>query len=140
MRSLGWVLGAIVALVVAVVGLQVVASESGEVVTIHVVDADGTEHNTRIWIVDDLGRQWIRGSDHEGGWAPRAAAHPNIRLGRGGETRTYRAVRQTEETVRQRINGLFAEKYGWRDRVISWMIGDPERKGALVLELQPRSE
>ena len=140
MRIVRRVLGVVVVLVLVAVGLQVVASETGEVVTVHVVDAEGAEHTTRIWVADDLGHVWIRGVGQEGSWAARAAANPELRLERGGDMQAYLAVAQKEPAVRQRINDRFNEKYGWRDTLISWMIGDPGREGALVLKLQPRKE
>ena len=139
MRTLAWVIGGLVLLVGVAFGIQLIASETGEVAVLH-VDADGAEHTTRIWVIEDLGHVWVRGGDYEGSWGRRAATHPAVRLERDGEATPYTAEVQTEPAVVQRINAGFRQKYGWRDVYVSYLIGDPQRDAALVLKLNPRRE
>ena len=123
-------LGAIVVLA------QSVAAESGEVCVLSVTDAKGEVHTTRIWIAEDGGQGWIRGGSQAGGWASRAAKVGKVELRRAGEAVRYRTLRETDADARRRVNALFREKYGWRDTLISWMLGDPDRSGALILKLE----
>lgn len=116
--------------------LQVVAAEGIEVVVIHTVDEAGEPHETRIWILEDEGRTYVRGG--AGGWTSRATATPEVVIERGDERLEVLGVLQTDDGVRRRVNRLFREKYGWRDAFISMLIGDPAREGAVVIEVVPR--
>ena len=49
MRSLGLIAG----LLFLVVGLELIASESGEVVVLVTTDESGQPHETRLWVVDE---------------------------------------------------------------------------------------
>ena len=124
--------------VVALLGiLQVVAAEGIEVVVVHTVGEAGEPRETRIWILEDQGKVYIRGD--AGGWTSRVAAHPEIELERGARTERVLGVVQDDDGVRRRINRLFREKYGWRDACISMLMGDPAREGAVVVEVVPLS-
>ncbi|MBW2280190.1 MAG: DUF2255 family protein [Deltaproteobacteria bacterium] len=126
-----------VGLVLLLVVLQVVASETGEVVVVHTVDDAGEPRETRIWVLEDRGRTYIRGG--EGGWTSRVIASPDITVESGGQQRDVRGVLQTDDGTRIRVNRLFREKYGWRDSYISVLLGDPGREGAVVIEVVPRT-
>ena len=127
-------------MLVLAVAVQMVAAETGEVAVLYVTDAQGTVHETRVWIVDRDGALFIRGGSQAGGWSERAAAHPSVELERDGQRRAYQAMPQASESTRKQINGLFAEKYGWRDAYISYFVADPTRERVRILELEPRSE
>jgi len=127
----------LVGLVVLFVVLQVVASETGEVVVVHTLDEAGEPRETRIWVLEDQGRTYIRGGD--GGWTSRVLASPDITVESGGRKRDVRGVFQTDDAVRMRVNRLFRDKYGWRDSFISMLLGDPAREAAVVIEVVPRS-
>ncbi len=126
-----------VGLILVLVVLQVVAAESGEVVVVHTVDEAGEPRETRIWVLEDQGRSYIRGGP--GGWAARVEANPDISVESAGQKREVRGVVQTEDGLRMRINRLFREKYGWRDGFISLLIADPGREAAVVIEVVPRT-
>jgi hypothetical protein len=127
------VVGALLALVVLVFVLQYVASESGEVVVVHSVDADGSPRETRVWVVDDAGAQWLRTSNTKSKWMARVNAHPEIEVTRGGVTRAYVAVPVPE--ARARVVQLMSEKYGWADQVIGVMLPRDESR---AVRLDPR--
>ena len=55
---------------IAVIGLQFVASERVEVVILESMNADGQPQETRLWIVDDAGYQYLRASA-DAGWYQR---------------------------------------------------------------------
>ncbi len=133
MRIVIRIVGALVALVLVVFGLQYVASESGEVATIRTVDADGTPLETRIWVVDHEGAQWIRTGNAASKWMARVKASPEVEVVRNGASATYRPVLVPE--ARETVNGLMAEKYGWADAYIGMMF---PRDDAQIVRLDPR--
>jgi len=140
MRILLRLVVGLILLLLLVIGLQVVASESGEVVVLSSRDAAGAESSTRVWVVEREGELWVRGANRDGSWAQRALASPVVRLTRGQDTLTLRAVAASNTEIRREINGQFRSKYGWRDTVISWLIGDPDRSDALILQLATPAE
>lgn len=129
-----WILTAVVGLLLAAVLLQVIASESGEVVVLETREGDG-QARTRLWVVEDDGHLWLRGGASSG-WQQRLLAQPLVNLERGGVRNSYRA--EPEPTRTARINALMAEKYGWRDTVVGWFVGD--RSSDIAVRLVPRSE
>ena len=61
MKKVGIGIGAVVGLFVLLGLGQLLASESGEVLVLETLDAEGQPHETRIWVVDDAGAFWVRG-------------------------------------------------------------------------------
>lgn len=131
-KILGWSIGLLLAVAVGVFALQLVASETGEVVVLHTT-ADGVDHTTRLWVVELDGSLWLRSGGGDSGWYARLAAEPRIRLERHGETQSY--VAEPESSRRDEINALMAEKYGWRDRLIGVLVSG--RDTAIPVRLRP---
>ena len=129
MKILLWVIAAVLLAVVVVFGLQVVASETGEVVVLTTSSGD-RQATTRLWVVDHDGAQWLRGGQ-DSGWYQRLAAAPAVRLSRGGQTATYLA--SAEPAMTAQVHALMAAKYGWRDDVISMLVGGRENDVAVRL-------
>jgi hypothetical protein len=127
------IVGALLALVLLLFLGQSVASESGEVVVVHSLDTDGAPKETRVWVVDDQGAQWLRTGSAQSKWMARLRAHPEIQVTRKGDTRSYLAVPVPD--ARAAINRLMAEKYGWADGFIGLLIS---RDQAQVVRLDPR--
>jgi hypothetical protein len=125
---------ALVALVVAIFALQIIASETGEVVVLHARDATGEVVETRLWVVDMDGAQYLRAGDAGSGWFGRLSANPEVEVERAGRAAAYLAV--PEPARNAALNVLMREKYGWRDRIISLMVGD--RDAAIPVRLEPR--
>ncbi|MEQ9450367.1 MAG: hypothetical protein RJQ07_02185 [Pseudomonadales bacterium] len=125
------VLGGLVALFVAVMAMQLIASESGEVVVVGSQNADGSVSETRLWVVEHDDAQWLRGSP-EAGWYQRITARDEISFTRDGQTEQMRA--QTVLGERDTINNLMAQKYGWADQFIGIMFG---RDDAIAIRLEP---
>lgn len=136
MKTLLRVVLGLVVVVVLLGILQVVAAEGIEVVVVHTIDDTGEPHETRIWILEDQGKVYIRGG--EGGWTSRVAANPEIALERDGGFEQVTGVVQIDDGIRRHVNRLFREKYGWRDAFISMLIADPGREHAVVIEVVPR--
>ena len=129
-KLLAIVVGVVLGLAVAAFGLQIIASESGEVVVLETRTGDAVAR-TRLWVVEDADSLWLRGGA-DSGWHQRVVAQPLIVLERGGVRAPYRA--HPEPMRSARINELMAEKYGWRDRVIGWFVGDRNADVPLRLE------
>lgn len=133
MKVLGWIVGVIMAVAMVVFGLQIFASESGEVVVLHTEDA-GRDAKTRLWVVDYQDRQWLRsGAGAGSAWLERLIAEPRVELERAGQRRAYRA--EVEPGMGPHINQLMAEKYGWRDRVVAVLVGG--RDAVVAVRLVP---
>jgi hypothetical protein len=133
MRLLARLLGLVVALVVLVVGLEMVAAESGEVVVLRTPDDAGRIEETRLWVVDDAGHAWLRSGSPAAGWLARLGARPDVEVVREGNAARFRAVPQPDQ--RERVNALMHEKYGWADAYIGMLFG---RDDAVPIRLDPR--
>jgi hypothetical protein len=94
------------------------ASEyGGEVVVLTTTDAEGVDHHTKLWIVDDAGRQWLRAGNVDSAWYQRLRANPEVRVERAGQLGTFRAFPDPPHTAR--VNLLMARDYGLADRLVS---------------------
>jgi hypothetical protein len=122
---------ALVVLFGLVMGLQQIASESGEVVVLTTQDESGDPQTTRLWIVDRDGQQWLRAGLTESGWYVRLQANNFVKVERDGVTRSYVAI--PDPSVAAEINDLMSEKYGWADRYIGFLFG---RDGSVPILLQ----
>ncbi len=127
-----YLLAALLVLSAAFGALNYLASERVEVVTLHTVDAAGQPKETRIWVLDHEGRSYIRTSEGSG-WHARLVANPTFEITRDGDRRTYSSAQRPD--LRETLNGLFREKYGWGDAFISMIVGGREQ--AIILELVP---
>lgn len=124
------ILGAIVVSFLALFVAQIVASESGEVVVLHHVNDAGEEAQTRLWVVDQDGVQWLRTGSELAGWYKDLLARPEVKVVRG-ETTTVVTARPNP-AQRDAINDLMAAKYGWADQLIDVLYG---REDAIPIEL-----
>lgn len=127
------IVAALVGLVLALFVLQLVASESGEVVVLTTLDAAAEPHETRLWVVDHEGRAWLRAGAEVQAWYQRLLERPEVSVERDGESADYRAVAVVE--ARPEINRLMREKYAWADRFIGFLFG---RDDAVPIRLDPR--
>ena len=135
MRLIAKLLGSVFALLLFVVLLQGVASETGEVVVLTSVDqATSAPTTTRLWVVDHDGAMWLRGVAASG-WTQRVLAQSTpVVLERNGVR--YEFVVTSEPERLALVNQLMREKYGWRDQLISMMA---PREDSVALRLTPVS-
>ena len=126
------ILGGLVLLLALIVVVEVIASESGEVVVVTTVDADGNPAETRLWVVDREGSAYLRSGSPQSGWFQRMQANPAISVVRGEET--LQAIVEPDVSLRDTVNGLMREKYGWADAYISMLFG---REDATPIRLVP---
>ena len=110
----------LVALLALFVALIFGVSEAGgEIVTLETRGADGSLHETRLWVVEHDGSAWLRSGQPSSGWFVRLVAEPKVRVTRDGTTRAYRAEPVHDAATRDRIHGLMAEKYSWAETLIA---------------------
>ncbi|MEE8041718.1 MAG: hypothetical protein V3T15_02855 [Pseudomonadales bacterium] len=112
---------------------QLVASESGEVVVLTTHDAAGESHDTRLWIVDHEGYQWLRAGSEMSGWFTRLKNDPAIEVERSSSNKAYTAIPRA--SLAPVINELMLEKYGWADRYIGFYF---PRDDSIPVRLEPR--
>ncbi len=90
MRIVIRIIGLLVLLLVVVVGLSVVASEAGgEVVVLTTKGASGTPHETRVWVVDEGGIQWLRADSPQSSWLVAIQRDPAVEVERAGKRAAY---------------------------------------------------
>jgi hypothetical protein len=125
------VVGGVLALVIGVLA----SSEMKEVVVLTTTDAAGSPQETRLWVVDDAGALWLRGSPGRG-WVTRVQANPEVVLKRGDAQTPYTAVPVDTPEQRERIEQRMREKYGTTDLLIMILEGSPQ---AFPVRLEPRA-
>jgi F420H(2)-dependent quinone reductase len=115
--------------------LQMVASESGEVVVLSTRGTGTAPEETRLWVVDYDGRQYLRAGQPGSGWFLRLNANPRVGVERAGRRAAYDAVPEPDrQTI---INELMQQKYGWADTFIGKLFG---RSDAIPVRLDPIPE
>ena len=113
---------------------QMVASETGEVVVVTTTAADGSTHETRLWVVDHDGSAWLRAGGDASGWYQQMQANPEIEMVRNSVAASYTV--QPDLAQRGRVNTLMRDKYAWRDAYISFLFS---RDDAVPIRLVPGS-
>ena len=83
MRRLGLIIGTILPIVTGIFGLELIASESGEVVVVTKFGSSDGSFSTRLWVVDYDNAAWIRARSSKPGWYQRIAENPRIEVRRG---------------------------------------------------------
>ena len=101
--------------------LQLVASESGEVVVLTTEDGAGQAHETRLWVVEYDNDAWLRAGSPESAWYQRLRENAQVMVTRDGVS--FEAVAEPEVDQREPINQLINDKYGWADDFISLLFG-----------------
>tara|TARA_R110002072_G_scaffold1780_11_gene14882 strand:- start:15549 stop:15953 length:405 start_codon:yes stop_codon:yes gene_type:complete len=133
MKYLAWSFGVLVSCVLIFAVVERMAAERVEVVELHAKGPSGEIITTRLWIVDEGGKQYLRVGADGSGWFSRLEANNNIQLTRGGETRDYRAV--PDPTKSDAVNRAMQDKYTWGDTFIGSLFGG--RQGSIPIELVP---
>jgi hypothetical protein len=102
--------------------------------TIVTQDPDGSERVTKLWLVVLDGEGLIRTDDTR--WFRNIQRDPNVVFRVGGYAHPLRAELVTDDSLEERANAAFREKYGLQD----WMIhpfGEPDKN---VIRLVPREQ
>lgn len=127
-------LGVLVAVMLAMYAVQMIASESAEVVVLTTKTSSGEAQETRLWIVDHEGNQWLRSGSEIQSWYRNILEQSDVEIFRDSETETYTAL--PTENYREAVNGLMREKYGWADSYIGFFFS---RDNAIPIRLIPRN-
>jgi hypothetical protein len=90
-----------------------VAKERVPTIVTH--DEDGGERVTKLWLVVVDGEGVIRTDDSR--WFRNIQRDPNVVFWVGGHAHRLRAELITEDSLRERVNAAFREKYGFQDRI-----------------------
>ncbi len=133
LKAAVWILGGLLALAFVIYVSQIVASETGEVVVLTTAGAGGEPVETRLWVVDLEGSQYLRASEGSG-WYGRLMADAAVELRRGENSSPYAAVPSPE--VRDRVNDLMRDKYGWRDVYIGWLVGSRDKAMPIRMDVR----
>jgi hypothetical protein len=134
MKLVAKIFAGVVALGLLWWAVEMIAAESGEVVVLTTTDAEGGGHETRLWIVEHAGADWLRAGADISGWYQRLLARPEITVERDEQASPYRAV--PDPTQRDAINRLFLDKYGWAEGYIGFFF---DRDNAIPIRLEPRA-
>ena len=136
MKWIGGLVLAAVLLVGGFFGVVLLASESGEVMTLETRDVRSEWHATRLWVVDHEGAEWTRTGHPEKGWFLRLEADPDVRLERRGQRTARRAVIVRDAEVARGVNEAYRAKYGAADWIVA-LSGDATNR--VVIRLDPRA-
>ncbi len=120
--------------VLLLVGLYFAMAERVEVVVLHTRDAAGADHATRIWVVDLEGRAYLRTGANNQTWLLRLRDNPTVELERGGTTAAHTATALGDSAVRDQVNQLMLEKYGWSEQLLRAVGSDPAAQVAIRLD------
>lgn len=134
MQGLLWVGVVLVAGIGAFYGAVILASESGEVVTLRTGSASEAR-TTRLWVVDYGGAEWVRTGHSEKGWFRQIKANASVELERARAKSLRTAVPVLELGVSQGVNEAFRNKYGNADWFVA-LSGDASKR--IVVRLDPR--
>ena len=133
MRRLGIVLIALVLSIAGFFGIVILASESGEVITLRTSSGNSEQHSTRLWVVDHAGAEWTRTGHPEKAWFLRLLDNPAVELERRGESSARTAVPVSERAVAQGVNRAYKEKYGVADWIVA-LSGDASKRVVIRLD------
>lgn len=120
------------AVLLIIIALEVIASESGEVVVVTTVDTNGAPQTTRLWVVEHSEDTYLRTGSPQSGWFRRMQSNPQVQIERNGGTYTARIVPVV--SMRDTINDAMNEKYGWADDYIGMLFG---RNDSIPLRVDP---
>jgi len=97
--------------------LMFVLSElGGEVATLVRPEADGSNKNIRVWIVDADNKSWIEHGDSESYWIRGLIDDSELLIIRKGEEKKYLAF--TDRDSHDFYHNLRREKYGLSDKML----------------------
>jgi hypothetical protein len=125
---------AALALLALVAAGTYVAGEQVEVVVLRTFDAEGTAHETKMWVVDYGGGPWVRVANPRRAWYQRLLANPEVELVRGGRALPLRATADASPATRRAIDAAFAARYGPTDAWYGLLV----RRDPVPIRLDPR--
>ena len=88
----------------------------GEVATLVRPEADGSNKNIRVWIVDANNKSWIEHGDSESYWIKQLSNNSELLIIREGEEKKYIAF--ADRDSHDLYHNLRREKYGFSDKML----------------------
>jgi hypothetical protein len=88
----------------------------GEVATLVRPEADGSNKNIRVWIVDADNKSWIEHGDSESYWIKQLSNNSELLIIREGEEKKYIAF--ADRDSHDLYHNLRREKYGFSDKML----------------------
>jgi len=117
MKSIIKVLATVVAVMLVWYMAQLIASETGEVVILTTTNSAGDTAETRLWVFEHEGLQYLRAGYADSGWYKKLLSDPSVSVTRNEVSLSYTAIPAPE--LRDLGNQIMRDKYGWRDSYIS---------------------
>lgn len=117
-------------------GVTWFALEGKDVAILRTQRADGSAHETHVWIADEAGVRFVEAATPERAWLLEAQAQPEIELVHEGATSRWRAVPEPGADGHAKIRRLLRAKYGWADRWVA-LLQDTSTSVAVRLEPIP---
>ena len=124
-----------VGIAVAAVVFTSMFFDEGEVVTLVTKNVDGAAFDTQLWIVQLDGHLYLRAGSSHARWLARLRENPLVTLKRGDEKLPFKAIPQDDPATLNAVNALMAEKYGYADRTLAYIV---DRKHSVAILLEPR--
>ena len=103
------------------IAIEIITSESGEVVVFTTRNAVGDGRKTRLWVVDHHGSAWLRSGSPQSGWYLRTLSNPQIGVQQGEGS--FAALAHPDVDAKDTINRLMNGKYGWADDYVGMLFG-----------------
>ena len=91
----------------------------GEVATLVRPEADGSNKNIRVWIVDADNKSWIEHGDSESYWIKQLSNNSELLIIREGEEKKYLAF--ADRDSHDLYHNLRREKYGISDKMLDFL-------------------
>ena len=91
----------------------------GEVVTLVRPEADGSNKNIRVWIVDSDNQSWIEHGDRKSYWIKQLNNNPELSIIREGKVVNFLAF--ADWSSHDFYHNLRREKYGLSDKVLDML-------------------
>jgi len=92
-----------------------------DTVTVVTHDQDGAERETTVWLAVVDGTGYVRTGSTR--WGDNVVRSPELLLRAREASWQFRVEFVEDDAQRQRITDAFREKYGFSDRMVSWMRG-----------------
>ena len=92
------------------------------VIELITVDPDGDVRETKVWMAVFDGRGYVRTNDSR--WFQNIERDPDLTLRLDDGDYPIRAEVRTDPALRERVDDVFREKYGWQVRVMEVFGGD----------------
>ena len=131
-RWVGMALGLLASGPAAAEALDWASLRDVERVEVLTSDEDGDSRETTVWLVVVDGAGYVRTGSTR--WGDNVVRSRELELRAEGSTHPMRVEFVEDDAARQRVTEAFAAKYGFFDRMVSWM-RSPRPK---IMLLQPR--